>query len=123
MSDMTTKRSESPSGPEPAGRTGDSSLLLTVADVARLLGCSARHVSRLIAKAVVPAPVRLGALVRWSRPSIERWIADGCPQRGRESALFDGPGKNGTGVHEPRTDRKLRGVSRIEARNRGGQTS
>ena len=41
--------------------------MLTVDQVAKLLGCSARTVRRLIDSGRIPTPVRLGALVRWPR--------------------------------------------------------
>lgn len=53
--------------------------LLDVKAVAALLGCSARHVYRLTDARRMPAPVRLGALIRWRRAEIESWIAAGCP--------------------------------------------
>lgn len=54
-------------------------LLLTVHEVAELLGCSTRHVYRLADAGTMPPPLRLGASVRWSRVTIETWIAAGCP--------------------------------------------
>jgi len=53
--------------------------LLDVRGVAALCDCSPRHVYRMVDAGRMPPPVRLGALVRWSRPTIEAWIADGCP--------------------------------------------
>jgi len=53
--------------------------LLDVQAVAALLGCSTRHVYRLSDAGRMPRPVKLGALVRWSKSAIEEWIADGCP--------------------------------------------
>lgn len=41
--------------------------LLDVKAVAALLGCSARHVYRLADASRMPAPVHVGALVRWRR--------------------------------------------------------
>ncbi len=63
--------------------------LLDVRAVAALLGCSPRHVYRLSDAGQMPAPVRLGALVRWRRQVIEDWISAGCKPcraagRGRE---------------------------------------
>ena len=61
--------------------------LLDVKAVAALLGCSSRHVYRLTDAGRMPAPVRLGALIRWRRAEIEEWIASGCKpirQAGRE---------------------------------------
>ena len=53
--------------------------LIDVGAVAKLLSCSARHVYRMADSGSMPRPVKLGALVRWSRTAIESWIADGCP--------------------------------------------
>jgi len=36
------------------------------------------HVYRLADSGAMPPPVKLGALVRWSRQAIEQWIAGGC---------------------------------------------
>ena len=52
--------------------------LLDVKGVAVLANCSTRHVYRLSDSGKMPAPVRLGALVRWRRSEIEEWIAGGC---------------------------------------------
>src|SRR5262249_26216410 len=52
--------------------------LLDVRAVAALLDCSPRHVYRLSDSGRLPAPVRLGALVRWRRADLDRWLADGC---------------------------------------------
>ena len=57
----------------------ESPALLTVRQVAAMLGCSARHVYRLADRAAMPRPTKLGdVLVRWNRSVIEQWIADGC---------------------------------------------
>ena len=58
--------------------------MLNVGDVATLLRCSRRHVYRLVDAGRMPAPVKIGALIRWSRASIEEWIAAGCPSVQRE---------------------------------------
>jgi excisionase family DNA binding protein len=60
--------------PDPAAPTA----LLDVRAVAAMLDCSPRHVYRLADSGGMPPPVRLGALVRWRRDSIEGWIAGGC---------------------------------------------
>jgi excisionase family DNA binding protein len=52
--------------------------LLDVEAVARLCGCSAPHVRRLADAGRMPAPVKVGALVRWNRRAMEAWIAGGC---------------------------------------------
>lgn len=53
--------------------------LLDVEHVADMLGCSRRHVYRLSDAGKMPAPVRLGSLVRWNRSVLEDWLAAGCP--------------------------------------------
>ncbi len=56
-----------------------SAKLLDVQAVAEMLGCSQRHVYRLSDAGRMPAPVKLGALVRWSAAAIREWIDQGCP--------------------------------------------
>jgi len=56
-----------------------SPIMLTVQGVAVLLACSPRTVYRLADAGRMPPPIKLGALVRWSRDSIDAWIAAGCP--------------------------------------------
>jgi excisionase family DNA binding protein len=51
--------------------------LLDVVAVATLLSCSPRHVLRLAGNRRMPPAVRVGRLRRWSRRSIEKWIANG----------------------------------------------
>jgi excisionase family DNA binding protein len=59
---------------------GDTSaMLLDVQTVAELLGCSQRHVYRMSDAGRMPAPIKLGALVRWSATSIREWVDRGCP--------------------------------------------
>jgi excisionase family DNA binding protein len=52
--------------------------LLDVTQLGAILGCSPRHIRRLVDAGKFPQPTRLGSLVRWSRSSVEEWIADGC---------------------------------------------
>ena len=52
--------------------------LLDVQAVAKMLGCSPRHVYRLSDGGRMPAPVKLGALCRWSATAIREWIDGGC---------------------------------------------
>lgn len=56
-----------------------SAKLLDVQSVADLLGCSTRHIYRLSDAGRMPAPVKLGSLVRWSAGAIREWIDQGCP--------------------------------------------
>lgn len=57
-------------------RTGK---LLSVREVAALLNCSPRSVYRLSDAGRMPAPVKLGALVRWDPAAIDEWVSAGCP--------------------------------------------
>lgn len=66
---------EGVAGPESAGAE-----LLDIRTVAERLGCSPRHVRRLAERGAMPAPVKLGGLVRWRADDIRRWVADGCPR-------------------------------------------
>jgi excisionase family DNA binding protein len=52
--------------------------LLDVRAVAQLLACSPRHVYRLSDAGRMPPPVKIGALVRWPRQTVEEWIKTGC---------------------------------------------
>lgn len=54
--------------------------LLDVRSVARLLGCSPRHVARLSERGEMPPGRKLGTLTRWSRSELAEWIARGCPR-------------------------------------------
>ncbi|MCC6127397.1 MAG: helix-turn-helix domain-containing protein [Pirellulales bacterium] len=56
-----------------------SAMLLDVQAVAKMLGCSPRHVYRLSDAGRMPGPVKLGSLVRWSASAIREWIDAGCP--------------------------------------------
>ena len=56
-----------------------SAKLLDVQTVAEMLGCSTRHVYRLSDAGRMPAPIKLGSLVRWSATSIREWVDQGCP--------------------------------------------
>jgi excisionase family DNA binding protein len=63
--------------------------LLDVRAVAQMLGCSTRHVYRLADAGRMPPPLKLGALVRWHRQTVEEWISGGCKpvrQAGRGEA-------------------------------------
>ena len=57
---------------------GTTPALLDVEQVAQMLNCSTRHVYRLADAGKMPRPVKLGALVRWRKDVIDRWVAHGC---------------------------------------------
>jgi predicted DNA-binding transcriptional regulator AlpA len=61
-----------------AGSAGDSSLLLTVEDMACLLKLSVRTVWKYRSQGLIPEPVQLGTRTRWRRAEIAMWIDGGC---------------------------------------------
>ncbi len=63
----------------PSFEAESSVQLLNVNQVAEVLGCSSRHIYRLSDAGRMPAPLRLGSLVRWSRSAIDAWVQSGCP--------------------------------------------
>ena len=85
MSDCLTATAAAPSTAPGASAVRDldrltlTAQLLDVRAVAQLLDCSPRHVYRLSDAGRMPAPVRLGALVRWRRQDLDAWLAAGCP--------------------------------------------
>lgn len=54
------------------------SALLDRSELALVCRCSVRQVERLVQQGLMPAPIRLGSLVRWQRAEIVSWIAGGC---------------------------------------------
>jgi excisionase family DNA binding protein len=62
-----------------------TTLLLTVTEVARLLGISTRSVWRLARAGRCPEPVRLGRATRWRRREVEAWVSEGCRMENRGS--------------------------------------
>jgi excisionase family DNA binding protein len=56
----------------------DPAALLDVKAVAHLLDCSTRHVYRLADGGRMPAPLKVGSLVRWRRHDLDEWLAGGC---------------------------------------------
>ena len=61
---------------EAAGR---QPALLDARDVAAMLKCSRRTICRLMDAGRIPAPIRLGGLLRWDRRALLEWITQGCP--------------------------------------------
>lgn len=49
-------------------------LLLKARDVARRLGISVKHLTRLIDREQFPPPLRLGRCCRWPQRIIDDWI-------------------------------------------------
>lgn len=51
--------------------------LLNVEEVADQIGCSERHIKRLVASDKFPAPIKIGRLSRWKQEHIDQWIEEG----------------------------------------------
>ncbi|MDA7527924.1 hypothetical protein N8590_02950 [bacterium] len=49
--------------------------------LAKTLGCSPRHVATMDADGLLPTPIRLGRLKKWSVSVIDQWLAAGSPDR------------------------------------------
>ncbi|HBE62681.1 MAG TPA: DNA-binding protein [Rhodopirellula baltica] len=64
---------------------GKRRAMMSVDDVANELGCSSRHVRRLIDRGKLPRPIRLGSLVRILRADFDHWLNAGCPNLGSAS--------------------------------------
>jgi excisionase family DNA binding protein len=62
--------------------------MLDVDELAEMLKCSTRHIYRMSESGRMPAPVRLGSLVRWDQSVIDEWIEDGCPVRVRADEVL-----------------------------------
>lgn len=56
----------------------DEGLLLDTKAVSKLLKLGDRTIYRMSHSGVMPAPIKIGGAVRWSREVIEKWIAEGC---------------------------------------------
>lgn len=48
--------------------------------LATTIGCSSRHILRMVDAGLMPKPIKLGRLTRWRRCEIEQWLANGCPE-------------------------------------------
>ena len=51
-------------------------MLVRAKEIAAFLGCSPKHVRKLSERGEFPKPVKAGRLLRWSRQSVERWLAE-----------------------------------------------
>ena len=58
-------------------------ILLSVADVARMLSVSVRYVWRLRDSGNLPAPIYLGRTVRWRKAALESWLSECSTTRPR----------------------------------------
>ena len=61
----------------------NATALLDVKEASRLCSISAPMLYKLNAAGSMPAPIRIGALMRWRRKEILKWISAGCPMGGK----------------------------------------
>ena len=61
--------------------------LLSPEETARFLRVSTRHLRALNASRRMPAPIRLGRCVRWSRNELLAWCEAGAPVRDTWDAM------------------------------------
>lgn len=59
-------------------------LAISAAELAERLSCSERHIWGLHSSGRLPRPIAIGRCRRWRVADIERWLADGCPNRDAE---------------------------------------
>jgi predicted DNA-binding transcriptional regulator AlpA len=78
LADLLARLRDRPEAGRPASSTAAIEGLLDVQALAGLLGCSGRSVYRLADAGKIPAPLKLGALVRWRPGDIAAWIDGGC---------------------------------------------
>lgn len=64
--------------------------LLTVPQVAKLIGLAPRTVWKMIAEGRIPEPIRVGRYVRFKASEVDRWIKTGCPNREALESRVDG---------------------------------
>ena len=65
--------------------------LLTVPQVAKLIGLAPRTVWRMISEGHTPETIRVGRYVRFKASEVNHWIKAGCPCRtGSENSIREG---------------------------------
>jgi excisionase family DNA binding protein len=74
-------RKSAPSGWEARREILGDDTLLTVGDVAFLVGCSKRQIYAMIHRHTFPGPRKIGALSRWRLGTIKRWLHDDAIRR------------------------------------------
>lgn len=65
-----------PSGPA-ANAERPAAAAYTVANLARLVQCSERHIHRLNDARQIPGPFRVGRLLRFSKSLVDEWLTKG----------------------------------------------
>ena len=61
--------------------------LLSVKDIAKMLGCCDRTVYRLKVAEKLPGCVKVGGMLRWRADIVESWIDRGCPEGDKENGF------------------------------------
>ena len=59
-----------------APQSNVEALLLTTEDVAALLNVSSQTVYRMARQGTLPGRVKIGATVRYHKPTLEKWLAE-----------------------------------------------
>lgn len=57
----------------------ESSYLIDVRELSRMLKVGIRTVWRLLSSRKIPEPIRVGSSVRWRYQEVVEWINQGCP--------------------------------------------
>lgn len=58
---------------------GVEPVVVTARQLAIMLQVSKRTLFRMRSAGRLPAPLRVGGVVRWRLADVRNWIADGCP--------------------------------------------
>lgn len=58
----------------------DQELLIDSREAAKLLKVSSRTLWSMQKEGRMPAPIRIGRVVRWSYEALKRWVEAGCPR-------------------------------------------
>jgi predicted DNA-binding transcriptional regulator AlpA len=64
----------------------EQSQLLNMQEVADIFRVSTRHLRLVLKRGEFPQPIRLGGCIRWSRKTIDDWIASGCKSERRDES-------------------------------------
>ncbi len=70
----------------------DDAELLTIPQVARLLGWGESVVRQRNDKGLLPMPLRFGGTIQWNRQELKEWMEQGCPPRQKWELLKQGKG-------------------------------
>jgi len=70
----------------------EGSELLTIPQVARLLGWGESVVRERNKKGLLPLPIRIGGTIQWRKREVLRWLEADCPARQRWEQIKQGRG-------------------------------